>query len=491
MQNEEDRKRRALLFDLPYPFGKQRVYLPGLHMVAARLKESGIDTDVCDLDVQEMPQKAELSKYEHFGTSIIGPSSIPAAVSLADKIYRRTGKKPLVGGKTAEGLTSDQFYRLFDETAEQVISDEDTERYMGIKLKPMPEVAMKTSLERMDDDLLERYLWTEFSLPTDYGCAYVCDFCPAEKGILQNPRNPSILQEDVKFLKDKARHFGIPELSIYLGSLDMFQNPDTVRKVLEIFAAEAAEASAVRFRLQGLSRTNSFINALKKYPDIGKTADAAGLKMVSFGIDGTTANVWKSQKKSQDMKKCNAALDKCREIGITPGLLMVSGFHSDTYYSLAKNVAYAFVKTLTHGAMARGYLAKDFVPRNDGWRMVSEAEYREKMTRKMQNNPELKRQYGYFADNQEVLERNINTMIENPELFKNLDFSALGSELTHLSPIKKYAANMAYVAMSAATEIIGRNMNYPLMPLSTSKGVGGHIWNNLAEYVNRKMPFDR
>jgi len=479
----------ALLFNLPYPFGKERTYLPGVHLVASQLIHSGVRAEVCDLDLQEMPNKNILASYDNFGISVIGPSSIPCAISLAKELYECTGKSPAVGGRTVEGLEPYQFEKLFGPAARQVSSDEGTKKCFNIpKLAPRSRVPLASSLKNIDDSLMKTYLEHEFSMPTDFGCAYSCRYCPAENGARQEPRTYDAINQDVGYLASRAKEFGIKQLDIYLGSLDLFQDPAHLRGVLSIAASASKD---VKFRLHGLSCASSFVDALEGNPDLKDLLHAAGFCMVSFGIDSTTREFMKSQRKMHNASYSDRALDICREIAVTPGILMLTGFHEEQYCGMAKDVFYTLKKIATHGAVARAYQAKDFVPRNTGWKIISDEDYRNEIALEARQKESVQKEAGYFLENWSELRERVDRMLENPELFRNIDFQMLGTDITNPNRMKRYASNASYLALIAAAELLGKNMNYPLFPQSSGDGLIAKSWNKAAKYLNSKMAFDR
>lgn len=131
------------------------------------------------------------------------------------------------------------------------------------------------------------------------------------------------------------------------------------------------------------------------------------------------------------------------------------GFPEDNFRSLAKNYFYTIVRALEHGAISRPYLAKPFVPGNDGW---NDTKYKER----------------------------IEEILDNPDLFLNLDFATLGSETTHPNFKHRLISNILYTALILTLEPTKRNTTYPLIPRTKSR-----IWNTIAERVNKAIPFDR
>ncbi|MEW6610390.1 MAG: hypothetical protein AB1352_02040 [Patescibacteria group bacterium] len=151
------------------------------------------------------------------------------------------------------------------------------------------------------------------------------------------------------------------------------------------------------------------------------------------------------------------ALEICREVGITPELLMVFGFSEDNFRTLIKTVWYSVRKSIFRGAIARPYLAKSFIPNNYYW-------------------------------TDERFKSQVAATCNDPRLFYNLDFAALGSPLTHPHRWHRWASNLAYLAIILILTPLGKNTTFPLLP----QGGKRPRWRQkLVEWVNRKMPFDR
>ncbi len=131
--------------------------------------------------------------------------------------------------------------------------------------------------------------------------------------------------------------------------------------------------------------------------------------------------MWKSQHKgNKRLSDVDRAFTLCSKIGITPEALMVMGFHDnngipvDTPESLQKNVEYSISRAETLGVIARPHIAKDMVPGNNGSKNL-------------------------------IWEKQRQQLLENPQLFRNLDFVALASEITHPNKEFRQQVNGAYL----------------------------------------------
>jgi hypothetical protein len=237
----------------------------------------------------------------------------------------------------------------------------------------------------------------------------------------------------------------------------------------------------VGLELRGLSRVDSFLEAFEKVPQLRKLVVDANLTTVGFGVDGTSERIWRIQRKGQkDLSQVERALDLCREIGISSEILMVIGFHSDTFVSLFRTYLYTVARSLTHGAVARPYLAKEFVPGNDNW-----------IGGQVVPLSRIKSKGAKSGAPISPFESEIEKLLLDPELFANLDYAALGSSITHPNWKNRILANLTYLALIATLEPFGKNTTYPLVPKISGDGAFARFSNSFASLVNNLMPFDR
>lgn len=455
-------EKKGLLFRLPYPYTKKQVYLPtDLLLVGSRLEQVGIGAIVHDLNLHPIPKKEELQQYDFFGIGIIGAPYIPGAINLAQDLKSQTNQPICVGGPALEKILPEQFTRLFRNSATHIGSDSDLTSFLGVDLPDQYSTSIVPMMKKIERQELSSYLSREFSLFVSQGCKFGCDFCGAKKKMKETFVETDTLKENLEYIASRATSFGIPQLSIYLSSLDLFQNPEQFGRVLETFAKMKEKHPSIEYNLRGLCRIDSFVNALEKMPELASLSNRAGLRTIGFGVDGTTEKIWRAQHKGQaGLSQVDKALDKCKEIGITSELLMVMGFPNDAFGSLLKTYVYTVARAITHGAVSRPYLAKSFIPGNDGW-----------------TNPEYKDQ--------------VERLLDNPELFTNLDFAALGSTLTHPIRSQRYLSNLFYTAITATLEPFGKNATYPLMPRTEENGKASRIYNNISRKFNEIVPFDK
>jgi len=453
---------RVLLLRTPYVFGKPQIWLPmDLYKVAARLDAIGVQTDVADLNVDQLP---DLKEYDQVGIGIVGAPSIPVSKDLAARIHAETGKPVLMGGQTVEKLPTADFQTIYNGFGTQMRNDADLLAALG-KARSLPPASNTTVADRirqMPNDKARLYLENEFSFVVSQGCKYNCDFCAAAKNMPETFSKR--IKPDLDAICEKGKEVGIKKIEMYLSSLDLFQNPKQFADVLRIFAY-ARKEYGIDIQIRGLSRIDSFIRAMQKEPNFYKLIPEAGLVTVGFGVDGVTEEVWRGQHKvNKSLDEANRAFKICRRAGVTPEALLVLGFHpnsgfeGDTPESLAATVEYGAHIAKQFGTVLRPYVAKDFAPGNAGW-----------------TDPR------YTAQKRHAL--------AHLHLLKNLDYAAFASELTHPDATFRTHVNIAYDKLLQFRRD-GLCVTSPIMPYRDGTGVFDEQHNKAAELFNKEVPFD-
>lgn len=445
-----------------YPFGKDQIYFPGSAIaIAARLMAMGYTVTIVDLNidrlesasVQELLRMADL-----VGISLTGSPNIPGMFTLIPKLQKLAPNTTiLLGGQVIQRLTTDQFAQLFGgfEKVVQIKEDKDLAIVLGRPIPPLAIVSFVPVLQRMGEKRVVGYLKREGTLIISQKCKYNCAFCGAEKGgpelFLRSLEN---FRLDLEYLVALARRHGLKRLEFYASSLDFFQNPQPIQKYLEILA-KVREETGMDVRVRCLSCLKSFVGAKRKIPNLKNLLHRAGLWCIGFGSDGTDEEVWKTEKKQQNtVYQLLRCIVLCRKMEVRAEILMVFGFPEETFRTLMKTVWISlWAVKKSNDLIIRPYLAKPFIPGNEGW-----------MT------------------DQAAVER----VLKNPRLFYNLDFCAIGSRLTHPRIVHRLLCNAAYLFICAVLTPIGKCTTSPLLPQGR-QGLRG--W--LASIVNRWIPFDR
>lgn len=453
----------AALFRCQYPYGKSQLWLPmDLHKVAARLEAAEISADVIDLNLEQMPEN--IDSYDRIGIGVVGAPYVPVSRQVAKEVEKRTGKKPIIGGPGVEHLAPDEFTAIYGD-AVQVTDDSTFGSAFGIDtIPPVYDTTISWRIQAMDRKELKRYLESEFSFFVSQGCRHACNFCAAvrsRKGAKVTEQFSHVVGEDLSALCEAAQSLDVRRLTMYLTSLDLFQNPGRFREVLREFS-RAKQKYDTDFHLRGLSRIDSFLEAVKEKPEFYDLIPRSGLKTIGFGVDGTTEKVWRSQHKgNKSLSDADKAFELCKKLGVTPEALMVMGFHDqagnpvDTPYSLNKNVDYSLDRAERYGAVIRPHVAKDMVPGNDGW-----------------HNPAWSVQH--------------DRLLKYPQLFRNLDFVALASDITHPDPEFRQYVNRAYIEIVRRLAPHNLCATSPLLPYT-----GDRYADMQADMFNMLVPFDR
>jgi|TARA_Y100000310_G_C20647860_1_gene797661 hypothetical protein len=383
--------------------GQGHVYLPtSLLTAGARLLNAGIDVVFHDENIKP----AEITA-DYVGFNLLGAPYIPDVIRRQEEIREESGDKTfLVGGQVVSGLTPDQLKRLFGNSTYNGNNDSTLASILGIDEREL-ESPERTSLipayEKLDDEIMREYLSREFSFYVSQGCKKACDFCAADKQRRESYRDYEVMEADLDYLAKRSERLGIDELSIYMSNLDVFQNPEKLLEFAYVVQNVKANNPNVNIKLRGLSRVDFFLNAKEKNPESIEELVKAGFDTVGFGVDGWGEKTWKKVKKGYKSEdECIEAIRSAREdFGMTPEILMVFG-HVTADDKESLQGAYAVTKKMVeeYGAIPRPHVAKDFIPGNKGWK-----------------SPE-------YASA-------VESLLQNPESFQSLDFTALPSTLTH------------------------------------------------------------
>jgi len=472
----ESKDRSMLLLRCPYPYGvsstsiNQKSYVAqtwmpiDLEMVASKLNAVGIAVDVVDLNIESLPD--DIGKYTKIGIGVIGPPYIPISRRLSKHVFDITGKPSLIGGPGIEYLSNHEFSAIYGESGMQIKNDLDLGAAFSLPVQ-IPNTYYTPISQRirlMNAQKLETYLKSEFSFMLSQGCKYACSFCEAVRtrdGNVVRETFSNTIVEDLSTICEMANGFGIKQLNIYTTSLDFFQTPKKIKEVLKDIT-DVRRKYNMDFRLRGLSRIDSFLTAIEKEPELRDLINSSGLRIMGFGVDGSTEAEWKSQGKgNRSLHDAELALKICNEIGITPEALMVLGFHNKNKvrvgnrHTLQQDAEFSIRVAELYGAVARPHLAKDITPGGSSWR-----------------NP--------------LWEKERNALLNDPELFINLDYVTLGSELTHPDKQFREEANEAYMHIINVLTPRGLCTTRPLLPHT-----GDKYGDLLADTYNMFVPLDR
>ena len=452
------KRQRVTLVDLQYPYGKKKVYMSGsLVSIAAQCKAAGHEVEVLDfnIDDQDGPHAKEtLSRADVIGVSVVGSPYFPQTIKFCEYVAKNyPNAKLLLGGQVIRGLKPEEFIRIFGTHAIQIAEDDDAAPFFGTMSSAF-HVPFRPVWEQMGDERLRQYLSHEFSLVLSQGCAYNCKFCGARKNEKEQHKQLDLFQQDMLFLANKAKAYGLPQLECYASALDFFQNPSTVAEYMRSLADVSSE-TGIKMKVRALSCMNTFLKASRTVPDFAELVRDSGLWCIGFGVDGPNREVWKQQNKlqnsAQDIIDC---LNLSEKLGIRAEVLMIMGYPNNTPRQMWETVkdCYRYTRRWPNTVL-RPYLAKTVLPGNSGW---------------------------------EDQESTVGELVASPYQFYNLDICALGSPITHPGTAQRWLANLSYLSVICGLAPIGRCATSPLVPQGSNGPIG-----LLAKLINRHMPFDR
>lgn len=426
--------------------GDSHVYLPSsLSVVASQAITAGIRTRIVDQNLHELDVPS--MHNDVVGMNLVGPPYIPSAIAMREQLASVLGNESsvLMGGQVVSGLNHTQFERLFGNHSVNGNIMPHFADSLGIRLEDITtpeETSMIPAYKTMSDDDIQKYLSTEFCLYLSQGCKYHCDFCAAKRTVIdpatgealqvvkEQYRNPRIIDEELRYMVERAKKLGIDNFDIYLSNLDLFQTPEKLdefaRTVLEIKKSHPD----FMFKLRGLSTVTAFLDCNEKHPGVIERMREAGLYSISYGVDGGTPAVWQSLHKGHNTEdKSLEAIKLTHELGITPEIFMLFGHDADTIESMQTSLDFLQGMSDKYGAKPRPYVAKSIVPGNSGWIDPRNAAF-------------------------------VEMMIAHPEHFKALEYSTLPTSLTHPDPVIRAAVAKFFIK---ATRITGNTSNiiYP------------------------------
>lgn len=290
-------------------------------------------------------------------------------------------------------------------------------------------VSLIPAYERLPPEYLACYLRHEFCFFLSQGCKYQCTFCAAVrtrrdsrtgKMIAEKDayRDLAVAKADLDYLVKRALDARLPEMQIYLSNLDLCQGSERLGAFAEAVSEVRAANCNFPLVMRGLSTVSSFMYAHRHRPDVIRRIRDAGLVRIGFGVDGSTAALWKATKKPNKEDECLRALALTREeYGLTPETLMVFG-HNDHDTRESLELAYTFSRDMQdkYGAEPRPHVAKSVIPGNDGWSDVRSASL-------------------------------VRQLLSTPSLFQALDFTALASTITHPDAELRATVNRYFLAV--------------------------------------------
>lgn len=421
------------------------VYLnSSLLSVGSRLMQAGVDVRFHDENLR--PREIESNLV---GIQLLGAPYVPEAIKIQKETRRVSDDIHfLLGGRVISGFTPQQFQRLFGADASNGNIDAELAKHLKLSphaIPPVEESTLIPALEQISDEDMREYLSREFAFYTSQGCKFACDFCAAVRTgkdpltgkvvhVKEVYRNLDRAKQELKYLMTRGEKLGIQKLSLYLTNLDVFQTPEKLLEFARMVKSVRQEHPNMQLEMRGLATVDSFLHARDTLPESITELMEAGYTTTGFGIDGSTPEVWKALRKGQNtMNKCLETIRSAREdFNMTPEILMVFGHAGiDTEYSLRLAVDFTKVMVSHHEAVPRPHIAKSFVPGNNGWHETQ-------------------------------FQPAIEQLMQDPESFQTLDFTALPSTLTHPDPELRRIATECYLEICAMPQ----NTTLPIIPIT-------------------------
>ena len=367
---------------------------PGPAMIAARLKGGGADVELQDANLRPLsiPEKLRL-----IAVGVLGPVYVDPAMKLYKKLRKELGPDVAIafGCPGVSGFTDQQFQQLFP-GALYGNNDVILAKAAGADVRAMPsrfEVSLIEILKQKSDEDFVKYMNANpVPYPLSDGCKFKCEFCIAKHTIVdpitaeehkvhEQYRSPTVVETDFRYIVERAKQRGVPELNIYLSNLDLFQTPKKLMEFAEIVFKIKKDNPEVSVKMRGLSTAASFMQTHRHMPQCIERIVEAGLDAVGFGVDGGDAKTWKKVGKKQNtIQNCMDAIRTTRNIyGIRPQILEVIGVPQETQESLDATVQFGSKMVAETDAEMRPYLLKWGLPGTPTWGMLENQPYVQSM----------------------------------------------------------------------------------------------------------------
>lgn len=468
MSTKNSSRKNILLINPAYPHGKPQVYLPtGLLNFGSRLLAIGNEVTLWDMNLVQEEKLNTVSSFDTICISIVGAPYIPSARRYVSTIIE-SGFNGIIaiGGQGVARMKNADFRTFFPQQQASQYSENRIENRSGggigsnikqvLALNQEPpsefDTSMAPMLEKIPEEQLLKYLSQEFSIFTSQGCKYNCQFCQASKAMRETFRSCASLTEELIYIFRLLSKHGQKTVTMYLSSLDTFQNPEKMEEQLQ-----AISSICTRFKIKpiirGLSTSRSAIQAHSTDPEIIKRWKTYGLQTIAFGSDGASEDDWERQnKKHNSIGEIEDAISICREAHIVVELLMVIGFQDSKISDLYAALLFSLNHALFNRCVIRPYLAKTKTP-GGNWSHNSNQEQK---------------------------------FLSDPDTIIRIDYAMLGSKHTHPSIINRWTSNIVYLAIIGMLAPLNLCATRPLVPIP-KKGLRKII----ASKINQLMPFDK
>ena len=454
------------------PWG-EHPYLPnGLLMVAARCVAFGhtyyiVDENLGD-KLDDPKVRSQLLRSDIIGIGALGSPYIPEALRVGQTIRKLGYSQPIaIGGEVIMRLSSQQFSRIYGRLGDvcQITSDEALNALFGSSLlhkigggtPTMFNTSMGPVINALSSRMRKAYFAKEWCLFTSQGCAYNCNFCAASKGRKEQFRSPEAFADEVEALVRVVKEIvgARAPYEVYCSSLDGCQTPKEMDRTLRTIA-ETCKRVGTFFPIRFLATATCTVTAVRHDPALLRRWRGYGLRCIGIGVDGDDPVVWSRENKRHNNSSVIAqSFELIEKAGIQPEAFMVVGFPGDNMRALYRGVRACF-RFVAKGITPRPYLGKAHAPGGKGW-----------------------------ADGGPAVEQ----FLDNPALFRELDYGGLASSATHSDSLQRWAANVAFFATTMALKVVSPTgcPTQPLMPTESTP----RLLATLGRAWNRFMPQDR
>jgi hypothetical protein len=372
------------------PYGPHIMTPNSLWVAAARILHADPSRRIDLQDGNLRP--VDLGRNGVIGINALGAPTFPEISRLVGSL--RAEQAVILGGQAIGSISRRCRAELFGPSAVNGNKDDLLGSALGIAPEAFPapeDVSLMEVYRRIPDADWRLYL-TEKNERTgeimpraiafylSQGCKYTCNFCAAKKGMTEQYRRMDVLEQDLRFLMQKAASFGCTRIEMYLSNLDLFQTSDQLLAFAQVVRRLKAEHEGFEFGMRALSTAASFVTCHDGDPDgeppspprpeIVQAARDAGLHTLGFGVDGTPELWEKIRKGHNTMENVMRAMELCVEYGIKPETLMVLGHLGESTESLEAGYAIASTCADRYGAAPRPAPMKP-MPGNEGWQRVT------------------------------------------------------------------------------------------------------------------------
>lgn len=441
-------------------------YLPnGLLSVAARLRAQGVRSVIFDENIgdrlDDAVMRRALTDSDIIGIGVLGSPYTPEAIRVGRALRRMGYTQPIfIGGEVVMRLTEEQFLRIFSRIGGSIVrveSDEALGRVFNQTLPSMFGTSMAPAIRDLSERARKTYFRKEWCLFTSQGCIYQCNFCAASKGVKERFRDPEALRDEMTCITGEVLSSAgsNPTYEVYLSTLDGLQNPEEMYDTLTV-VRKTSLRRGLRLKLRFLATAKCTVRAERNEEGILRRFRALGVECIGIGVDGDDPVVWaRENKRHNNASEIAQAFQLIKDASIQPEAFMVIGFPGDDLKSLYQGSRACF-RFAEDGIRPRPYLGKAHAPGSKGWEEDTEA---------------------------------VERFLENPGLFRELDYGGLASPATHADRQQRIAANIAFFATTMVLKAVSRYgcPTQPLLPtesVSLPQRVIGRAWNRL-------MPQDR